>query len=125
MHEMSIVQALIEQVGVEIEQAAHHGRIVGLDLVIGRMAGVHIDSIRFAFELLSPGTLLDGAELRIKERHAVLACRDCAARHEIEQITLDCPACGSSHVVIQGGQELLLQSIELEEAEGEQSESFT
>jgi hydrogenase nickel incorporation protein HypA/HybF len=114
---MSIVQALIEQVGVEIEQAAQRGRIVGLDLVIGRLSGVHIDSIRFAFELLSPGTLLDGAELRIQERHAVLACRDCSACHEIEQIRFDCPACGSSHVVLQGGQELLLQSIELAEEE--------
>jgi hydrogenase nickel incorporation protein HypA/HybF len=110
---MSIVQALIDQVTAEVEQSQHRGRVLAVDIVVGRMSGVHVDSIRFAFELLSPGTLVAGADLRIREPKAIVACRDCRARHDIEQIRVDCPDCGSGNVVIQGGQDLWLQSIEL------------
>ena len=110
---MSIVQALIEQVTAEVEQSQQRGRVVGVDVVIGRMSGVHVDSLRFAFELLSSGTLVDKAQLRIQEPKAVLHCRKCQARREIDQILLDCPDCGSHDVSISGGQDLLLQSIEL------------
>jgi hydrogenase nickel incorporation protein HypA/HybF len=114
---MSIVQALIEQVHVEVEQSDHEGRVAGLDLVIGRMSGVHVDSIRFAFEMLTPGTLLEGADLRIDEPAAKLTCQQCGSEQDIDQIMLDCPACGSERIRIAGGQDLLLQSIELVEDE--------
>ena len=61
MHEVSIVEALIEQVGEEVERAGASGRVTRLALSIGQLSGVHSDSIRFAFELLSPGTILEGA----------------------------------------------------------------
>jgi hydrogenase nickel incorporation protein HypA/HybF len=114
---MSIVQALIEQVHVEIEQSDHEGRVAGLDLVIGRMSGVHVESIRFAFEMLTPGTIMEGANLRIDEPAAKLSCQQCGSVQEIEQITLDCPVCGSDKIRIEGGQDLLLHSIELVEDE--------
>jgi hydrogenase nickel incorporation protein HypA/HybF len=110
---MSIVQALIEQVHVEVDQSEHEGQVLGLDLVIGRMSGVHVDSIRFAFEMLTPGTIMEGAELRIQEPSASLSCHQCGAEHEVEQITVDCPSCGSGDISIRGGQEMLLHSIEL------------
>ncbi|MFV1967109.1 MAG: hydrogenase maturation nickel metallochaperone HypA [Pirellulaceae bacterium] len=116
---MSIVQALIEQVHVEVEQSDHAGRVLGLDLVIGRMSGVHVDSIRFAFEILTPGTIMEGADLRIREPTASLACHECGAEHNVDQLTLDCPFCGSDNILIQGGQDLLLHSIELMDEEAD------
>lgn len=110
---MSIVQALIEQVTAEVAQAGHPGRVAAIEIAVGRMSGVHVESLRFAFELLSSGTLADGAELRIQEPRAVLCCQACQARHEIDQIVLDCPDCGSRDITIRGGQDLLLQAIEL------------
>jgi hydrogenase nickel incorporation protein HypA/HybF len=110
---MSIVQALIEQVHVEIAQSDHEGRVAGLDLVIGRMSGVHVDSIRFAFEILTPGTIMEGADLRIEEPTATLTCHQCGGRKDVDQITLECPSCGSDNILLQGGQDLLLHSIEL------------
>jgi hydrogenase nickel incorporation protein HypA/HybF len=112
---MSIVQALIEQVGVEVAESGHDGKVVALGLVIGRLSGVHVDSIRFAFEVLSPGTLVADAQLRIEQPRPVLNCRDCRARHEIDEITVECDCCGSRNVSIEGGTELLLHSIEVEE----------
>ena len=115
MHEMSIVQALIEQVEEEIDRSGQTGRVTRLDLSIGTLSGVHVDSIRFAFELLSPGTIVQDAELFIDQPKAHIHCRDCGATTPISELTMACPLCGGGDVSIEGGTDLLLQSIELEQ----------
>ena len=115
MHEASIVQSLIDQVEAEIARAGEDGQVVRLDLAIGRLSGVHVDAIRFAFEFLSPKTIVEGAELRIREPDAYVACKACGVREPIGELTMQCPECGDGDVRIEGGQELLLESIELEQ----------
>ena len=115
MHELSIVQALIDQVEQEVERSGHDGRVTGLDVTIGRLSGVNPDSFRFAVEMLSPGTVLESAEVRIAEPLATCRCRACGGAVEVEQLTAQCPKCGSGDVVLEGGRDLFLQSIELEE----------
>ena len=112
---MSIVLALIEQVGAELEKSEHRGRVVCLDLMIGRMSGIHVDSFRFAFDVLSPGTIVEGAELRIDEPRAALRCHACGAAQQIEEIVVQCPCCGSGQIAIEGGQDLVLHTFELVE----------
>jgi len=115
MHELSIVEALIEQVEAEVEQAGAAGPVSRLALSIGRLSGVCADSVRFAFELLSPDTILAGAALEIEEPKAVCVCHGCAERTELEELCLHCPACGSPDITIEGGQEMLLETIDVEE----------
>jgi hydrogenase nickel incorporation protein HypA/HybF len=115
MHELALVESLIEQVGNEVAQSGHRGRVLGLELIVGRMSGANADSIRFAFELLAPGTLVEKAELRVVEPKAVCCCDDCGHLHEIDELAAACPQCGGEQISFQGGQDLLLQSIELED----------
>ena len=115
MHELSIIEAMIERVRREVERLGRHGRVLQVELVIGRFSGVHCDSIRFALELLAPGTLIDGAQVHITERPATCRCEACDARTEIDDLVSECPQCNSRKVSIEGGRELLLQSIEVEE----------
>lgn len=115
MHELSIVQALIEQVGAEVEKSGHPGRVLTVEVVVGRLSGVHVDSLRFGFELLSPGTVLAGAELRITETEAQIRCQACGACQPLGELALRCPVCASDQITIEGGQDLLLQTIELED----------
>lgn len=117
MHEMSIVQALLEQVDEEVAASGYSGPVTALELVIGRMAGVHVESLRFAFDFLSPGTLADGATLRIEQPCAQLQCLDCRRVEEIDELVLACPGCGSRRVRIEGGQQMLLKSIELADSQ--------
>ena len=115
MHELSIVEALIEQVKREIERSGHGGRIQRLDLRVGRLSGVNCDSLRFAFELLSTDTILERAEIHIDQPKAVTHCHDCDAKVELDELEIKCPKCDSPNITIEGGQELLLESIELED----------
>ena len=115
MHELSIVEALIDQVEKEVKCAGQTGRVSHLDLVVGRLSGVSCDSIRFACELLAPDTILEGAEIRITEPKASCRCQQCNCSTEIEELLIECPKCKSREITIEGGRELLLQSIELED----------
>jgi hydrogenase nickel incorporation protein HypA/HybF len=115
MHELSIVEALIDQVGQELERAGQQGRVLRLELSIGRLSGVHGESLRFAFGLLAPGTQVEDAEIVIKEPKAACHCRACNTQTEIDDLVIQCPRCASSEISIEGGRELMLQSIEIED----------
>ncbi len=115
MHELSIVEALIDQVNSEVDRAAPGGRVTRLDLVVGKLSGVNTDSIRFAFEMLSPDTAMEGARLEIAEVKPLCCCRQCNARVQIDEFVVTCPQCGSGDIYMEGGQDLLLQSIEVEQ----------
>ncbi len=115
MHEVSIVEALIEQVEGEVTRAGASGKVTRLGLSIGRLSGVQVDSIRFAFELLAPGTLVEGAALEIEEPPAVCVCADCNARTDLDELCLECPICDGHEISIDGGREMLLQTIDIDE----------
>ena len=115
MHELAIVETLIEQVETEVARSEHSGRVLRLELVVGRLSGACADSIRFAFELLAPGTRLEGSTLDIREPKASCRCRSCQHTAEIDELVAACPSCGSRDIVIEGGRDLLLESIDLED----------
>jgi hydrogenase nickel incorporation protein HypA/HybF len=115
MHELSIVDALIEQVGREIHRAGQHGKVLGIELSIGRFSGVNSDSLRFAFDLLAPGTPVAGAKIEIREVKPSCRCHACNAWTEIDDLIFQCPKCGSEEITIEGGRDLMLQSIDIED----------
>jgi hydrogenase nickel incorporation protein HypA/HybF len=115
MHELSIVEALIEQVDRELDRAGQQGRAVRLELSVGRLSGVNPDCLRFAFDLLAPETRVAGADIVIRQQKAVCRCRACNARVEIENLVVHCPQCASADIAIEGGRDLMLQSIDVEE----------
>ena len=115
MHEMSIVQALLEQVQSEVEKSGQRGRVVSLHLVIGRLSGVHVDSIRLGFELLSPSSIADGATLCIDQPKARCHCAPAVPSRKSRRSWRVVQPVAQADITIRGGQELLLQSIELED----------
>jgi hydrogenase nickel incorporation protein HypA/HybF len=113
MHELSIVEALIEQVRRELNRVGHKGPVLRLELAVGRLSGVHSQSLRFAFDLLAPGTLVEKAEVEIVEPPAQCVCHCCGRRTETAELLLRCPVCRSEEVTVEGGRDLLLQTIEV------------
>ena len=115
MHELAIVDAIIEQVKAELARAGACGRVTRIDLAIGRLSGVCPDAVRFGFEVLARDTDLDSAEIVIREPKASCRCSACRATTELDQLDGRCPLCASPEILIEGGRELTLESIELAE----------
>jgi len=98
------------------EQARQAGakRIYLLRLRVGALSGAVPEALQFAFEALSSGTLMEGAELGIEEVPARFYCRICSAEFTAGRMYSECPNCQQASGEIRAGRELELASMEIE-----------
>lgn len=118
MHELSICEGILEVADSALKSAAvRRPRVVRLNLRVGRLTAVVPDSLRFYFDLLTPGTSLEGASLEIEEVPILAHCSDCAASFEIDTPSFICPVCAGGLLEIVSGRELQLVSLETADEE--------
>jgi len=113
MHELSIAQAIVEEVA---RVAAREGaaRVVGLTVAVGGLSGVEPEALRFAFPLAAAGTIAADARLVVETAPVLVRCRGCGGERPVECLPGACPACQGNDVDMIGGSELTLRSIEVE-----------
>lgn len=113
MHEVSICESILDIVR---EQAAMHGsgRVRSVRLAIGEMSGVVEDSMRFAFEVVSKGTVADGAELLIDIMPLMAMCRGCGGEFPVKGYAFTCAHCGGPDIEITSGREMTVEELDLE-----------
>ncbi|MFN7951677.1 MAG: hydrogenase maturation nickel metallochaperone HypA [bacterium] len=111
MHEYSLVQALLKRVAEEASQR-HATAVHRVAVRIGPLAGVERALFATAFDVLSAGTVADGAALQIETERLGWRCTSCDAAIPEGEV-LACPACGWP-VRLTGGDALTLERIELE-----------
>jgi hydrogenase nickel incorporation protein HypA/HybF len=111
MHELSIAEAVVD---IAIRHAAGR-RVRRVELKVGYLRQVVPDALEFAFELISAGTVLEGAELMIEAVPARGRCRQCDAVTAMTDFPLQCRGCGGLDLEIVAGEELLVDALELEE----------
>jgi hydrogenase nickel incorporation protein HypA/HybF len=112
MHEMSICQALLNQVQqvVQQHQAQHATRI---KVEIGPLAGVEPNLLAQAFSIAKIGTIAEHAALNLVTAPITVRCRECQAESEVAVNRLLCQQCGSWQTQLLTGDELILASVEL------------
>lgn len=111
MHEVSIMQGALSMA----EDMARKGgaeRITRLRLKIGSLSGVVRESLDFAFESLTPGSLAAGASLEVDWVEAMCRCDECDRNFSFSENGYMCPGCGEPCLVLLCGRELELSSIE-------------
>ena len=111
MHELSIAEAVVEV-------ACRHARgrpVAVVELKVGHLRQVVPSALEFAFELVAKGTPVEGAELRMQQVAAAGDCRSCGAETPLPEFPLACRVCGGPDVEVTRGEELLVDSLELEE----------
>src|SRR3954447_10938346 len=111
MHELSIADALVQIVS----RHADGRRVTRVEVKVGHLRQVVPDALEFAFELVAQGTPAEGAELVMEEVPADVRCRSCGAESRLEAFPAHCAPCGSLDVEVTGGDELLVDALELEE----------
>jgi hydrogenase nickel incorporation protein HypA/HybF len=115
MHEMGIVQSIIEILEQQV-QIHNAKRIVKVSLEFGALTAVLPSAVTFAFDVLSKGTVAEGAMLDIKIIPLKLKCNDCGLEVEIENYDPFCSNCKSSRTeIIQGRDEMRIASLEVED----------
>jgi hydrogenase nickel incorporation protein HypA/HybF len=115
VHELAVAQALVEQVNAVISQhGATHASLIRVR--IGPLAGVVPALLATAFPLAAAGTRMEQAELEFTHAPIQVRCQTCGAETEAAMNRLLCGACGDWHTQVISGDDLLLESVELETA---------
>jgi hydrogenase nickel incorporation protein HypA/HybF len=113
MHELAIADCIVDIAS----RHARGRRVTQVEVRVGHLRQVVPDALTFAFELVAQGTPVEGAELALEQVPANVHCSACAAEGTLTAFPACCPSCGSLDVELTGGDELLVDSLELEEDE--------
>lgn len=115
MHEISLVQGLFDQLA-RLAKENNMTKVVSVTMQIGPLSGVVEDSFTFGFDILSrENDLMREAELIIETSTVDYRCITCnsvvtAAAEKPES----CPKCAETFLMPEGGDELILQKVEME-----------
>jgi len=115
MHEVGLMQSLLKM----IETYSREYRLQKISRVVlhvGKLSNAAPEALQFAFEAISPGTLVDGAELVIEQPEGRTRCTACGQEFASKMARWTCPECGQPVVII-AGQELHLQTLEGDQEE--------
>lgn len=113
MHELSIALALVEQVE-EVRLTNGGGKVVSVDVKVGRWQLVVPEILSGYFDQLAQGTPLEAAEIRIESVEATARCKSCSEEFSLDDRFLVCPRCGTLGCTLLTGDELYLAAVELD-----------
>lgn len=113
MHEYPITQQIIKIAGEHCEKQGG-SRVTKINLVIGDYSGYVGSSVQMYFDIISEGTICEGAQVAIQHVKPKLKCADCGALFEKQPLSFDCPKCGGQGGPTDIGKEFYIESIEIE-----------
>ena len=114
MHEMALVQSIIEI--VEQEMARHHvSKLKAIHLACGRMTAVVPEQMTLCFAILAENKPLAGAELKMRTVPITYQCRRCHHEFTSEGIMFNCPSCKGENPELTAGRELQIEFLEVED----------
>ena len=115
MHEMSLVQGLLQQLH-DIAGQHNTSRVLKVTMVIGPLSGVVVDSFKFGFDILTKDdALVKDAELEIIIPEVSYRCSNCQNLQKTAgERPHQCSACGDTLLIAEEGNDLILQQVEME-----------
>ena len=138
MHETSIALSILSLVEEKFNDTPGAVRVTKIRVLVGSLSLVDPVALKFALEVASKGTPMEGSEIEIEFVEPVFKCRKCGhtwrlTRDELGRIAEDkalaqvlhyypdlitehlkCPKCGSRDIDIVEGGGVILESVEIE-----------
>ena len=113
MHELSITENILE---ISLDHANKAGAISisNIYLVIGQLSSIIDESVQFYWDMISEGTLAEGATLHFKRLPIIMTCNQCNHQFTPGGDDFKCPACKSDEITITQGEEFFLEAIDIE-----------
>ncbi len=115
MHEESVARAILKTV---LQSSIPKGRnILKISVAAGVLSGIEPESLAMYMQLHALNTPAQDAKLELKIMEARIECMSCGKSIKYisaEPVTVSCTACGG-HTSLKGGNELFLESIEVED----------
>lgn len=113
MHELSIAESLMSLIDDESSRKGF-GRVTRVGIKLGALGHVEPAALLFCFDVVTRGTIAEGAHLDLGIVPGTGWCARCQRSVAMSQRYDLCPACGQSHVQMTEGDELRLTELEVE-----------
>lgn len=113
MHELAVTQSILE---IALRHAQGADRITQLNLVIGDLSSVIGESVQFYWDIISQGTIAEGATLHFERVSTRFRCRGCETEFQPDGRVYECPECGGYQLALIAGNEFRLESLEVDGA---------
>ena len=114
MHEYPITESICRIAAEELEKSSAK-KVLEIKIVVGELTGLVPECIQSYFDLISKGTKVEGAILKIEKRPVNIKCNDCGFESLMDLSKNNCLSCGSSNLKLIGGREYYIESMEVEE----------
>lgn len=114
MHELSVCLSLLREVQ-RIAREHNAARVTRIVVTVGPLSGVEPGLLRNAYPLAVAGSVAEDAEFVIDVSDIVVRCSQCGAESPAKPNRLLCGACGDYRTNLVSGDEMVLQSLELDE----------
>lgn len=113
MHELPVTQGILR---IAAEEAAKHNakRVSLIKVKVGLLTSILPECINYYFEILSKGTVAEGAVIEVEKLPLKVKCNNCGVLSEIEPKSFRCPECSSQDLTIVQGNEFYVDSLEVE-----------
>lgn len=113
MHELALTESIVEMIEEESrKQGFKKVRVVRLE--IGALSHVEPEAIRFCFEAVARGAVVEGAKLEIIAVPGAGWCFDCNKNVPLAERFGPCPDCGGHHVQVTGGEDMRVKELEVD-----------
>ncbi len=113
MHEMSLCEGVMQILEDQAQQQGYTS-VKTVWLEVGTLACVEMEALMFAFDVVTKGTLADGAKLEVINIEGQAWCLPCEKTISISARFDACPECGSHQLQICCGDELQVKELEVE-----------
>lgn len=110
MHELSIATSILKTATQEVEKI-NGKKVEEIYLEIGKISGIEIPSLEFAWEQCMKDSVLENAKVHITEPDGFARCAECNHEFEISKIYDSCERCGSPFKEIITGQEMKIKKL--------------
>lgn len=113
MHEMALCESIL---GILEEQARTqaYSRVRRVRLEVGALSCVEPEALRFNFEVVTRGSLAEGASLELIDAPGQAWCLWCCQTVEVTGLLDACPQCGSHQTQVTGGDQLQIRELEVD-----------
>ena len=112
MHELSVAMGIIRIAEEELSKSSAH-TIEAIELEIGDLAGIELDSLEYVWDAAVRGTVLEKAQRKIHRIGVRGVCLVCDQESELEQHFDSCPNCNSFLKHVLQGKELRVKALQV------------
>ena len=112
MHELSIALGIVK-IAEDERKKANAKQVDRIELEIGALSGIELDSLDFVWPMAVKDTALEKAKYEVDFINGKAECLECGQAYPIENLFDNCPTCSGYFKDVIAGKELRVKALEV------------